>query len=445
MAMQRFSRRVGEASAGTGVLNDVLEANGIAIRDNEGRMRSVEAIFDDYADLLQRAESDQERLTLAVRAFDSEGATMVNMLRNGSQGLADMRQEANDLGVVLEEDLVRAAEDINDKFSILTLQIGTRFKNAVLEAANAVNRLSNQAQNGIDRINEWFESTRSPEDRMRGALGNYEFQSRNGLSTQSPNFFDRSSFNFGGDGEDPPAIVPPGNTRTIREQTDATRALIRELQFELDLVGMSEQEQEIAIAQRRAGADATQEQRAQIASLITARIAETEAIDRQTAAHAANEESMQYLGEMAYDGLMSIARGAESAEEALRGMALQLADAVAQAALFGQGPLSGLFGGGVFNTLFSGAVGMPMQLAEGGKVAGPGTSTSDSIPALLSDGEYVVNARAVSRPGVRQLLDRLNAMDFQLPRFAKGGFASLGDSIAHLSPMSENSPEFVRG
>ena len=34
-------------------------------------------------------------------------------------------------------------------------------------------------------------------------------------------------------------------------------------------------------------------------------------------------------------------------------------------------------------------------MAEGGEIVGPGTSTSDSIPALLSDGEFVMNAKAV--------------------------------------------------
>ena len=37
-----------------------------------------------------------------------------------------------------------------------------------------------------------------------------------------------------------------------------------------------------------------------------------------------------------------------------------------------------------------------VKLARGGRVSGPGTSTSDSIPAMLSNGEYVVNARATS-------------------------------------------------
>jgi hypothetical protein len=49
----------------------------------------------------------------------------------------------------------------------------------------------------------------------------------------------------------------------------------------------------------------------------------------------------------------------------------------------------------------------PVQRAAGGIVMGPGTATSDSIPALLSNGEYVVRASAVKALGVGTL-DKLN-------------------------------------
>lgn len=47
-----------------------------------------------------------------------------------------------------------------------------------------------------------------------------------------------------------------------------------------------------------------------------------------------------------------------------------------------------------------------VKLARGGRVSGPGTSTSDSIPAMLSNGEYVVNARATSM--FPELLESIN-------------------------------------
>ena len=54
--------------------------------------------------------------------------------------------------------------------------------------------------------------------------------------------------------------------------------------------------------------------------------------------------------------------------------------------------------------------------ANGGSISGPGTGTSDSILARLSNGEYVVNARATAMN--RGLLERINA---GLPAFAVGG------------------------
>jgi TP901 family phage tail tape measure protein len=46
--------------------------------------------------------------------------------------------------------------------------------------------------------------------------------------------------------------------------------------------------------------------------------------------------------------------------------------------------------------------------ASGGLISGPGTGTSDSIPAMLSDGEYVIKAAAAKKLG-RRFLDSVNA------------------------------------
>lgn len=65
--------------------------------------------------------------------------------------------------------------------------------------------------------------------------------------------------------------------------------------------------------------------------------------------------------------------------------------------------------------------------ASGGQIMGPGTSTSDSIPAMLSTGEYVINAAAVSRVGA-PLLDAINT-GRSFRRFAGGGAVAGGSSV----------------
>jgi TP901 family phage tail tape measure protein len=61
--------------------------------------------------------------------------------------------------------------------------------------------------------------------------------------------------------------------------------------------------------------------------------------------------------------------------------------------------------------------------ASGGRVWGAGTATSDSIPAMLSNGEYVIKAASVQKYG-QQIFDILNG-GF-VPAFAGGGLAAMG-------------------
>jgi tape measure domain-containing protein len=89
------------------------------------------------------------------------------------------------------------------------------------------------------------------------------------------------------------------------------------------------------------------------------------------------------------------------------------------------GWISSLFGGG-FGT--AGGFAAMLGLADGGHVSGPGTSTSDSIPAWLSDGEYVVNAKATRKH--RALLEALNSG--HTPHFAAGGAVG-GSNVSRLT------------
>ena len=61
-----------------------------------------------------------------------------------------------------------------------------------------------------------------------------------------------------------------------------------------------------------------------------------------------------------------------------------------------------------------------MDLRKGGASNGPGTGTSDSIPAMLSDGEFVMTAKAVRgagegdrREGARKMYEAMNKLETQ--------------------------------
>lgn len=132
MGLQRLTRRVGEAAQGQGDLVATLEQYGVAIRDANGRTRDTVDILSDLADVIQGAESDAERLRIAVKAFDSEAAGMVNLLREGSGALNDMRAEARELGLVLDDDLVTGASRLNTEMTKLNNVIRVNLQQGLL-------------------------------------------------------------------------------------------------------------------------------------------------------------------------------------------------------------------------------------------------------------------------------------------------------------------------
>ena len=73
---------------------------------------------------------------------------------------------------------------------------------------------------------------------------------------------------------------------------------------------------------------------------------------------------------------------------------------------------------GGFGSLIFRAKGGFVKAATGGAIYGAGTATSDSIPAMLSNGEYVIKAAAVKRLGV-PFLDALN--QGKTPGYSVGG------------------------
>lgn len=125
--------------------------------------------------------------------------------------------------------------------------------------------------------------------------------------------------------------------------------------------------------------------------------------------------------------------GAQSFGDAMKSILKQLIAQLIQAAIYATIVAACTGGGGGFAARWSKAFGK--GLATGGSVAGPGTGTSDSIPAMLSNGEYVLNAQAVDRLGV-PFLNGLNTG--RLRGFASGGLVGSGGVAGYKAERGSN-------
>ncbi|MBU9692173.1 phage tail length tape measure family protein [Burkholderia multivorans] len=91
-----------------------------------------------------------------------------------------------------------------------------------------------------------------------------------------------------------------------------------------------------------------------------------------------------------------------------------------------------------FGSFFSEG-GPVLHRASGGPISGPGTGTSDSIPAMLSNGEFVVNAASTKK--YRSLLESINSG--HMAHFATGGIAATLAPSPAASVASSERPHFT--
>jgi hypothetical protein len=115
VALQRFTRRVADAQANGGALADTLRNLNISMTDSQGQARTTEDMFRDFGIALTGMENPAERLRIAFQFLDTEGAALTQMFQRGKPSLDDYANSARQLGLILENDTVRALQNASGK------------------------------------------------------------------------------------------------------------------------------------------------------------------------------------------------------------------------------------------------------------------------------------------------------------------------------------------
>ena len=142
-AMVAFSKRVGEARSGTGTLITLLQKMDPALLANVQAARTVDEAFDIVIRRASVLGNTLDRNALLAAAFGrTVGPLMANLIRDGVESLDRLRQRAHDLGIVLDEALIRNAERAKDEMDTLGQVLSANVTRAVLGLAPALADLS---------------------------------------------------------------------------------------------------------------------------------------------------------------------------------------------------------------------------------------------------------------------------------------------------------------
>jgi hypothetical protein len=151
-SMQRLIRNVAEASKGTGEAKDAIKQLGLsATQFNKIPLDQKMLIL---ADKFSEVTDQSEQLRLAFKLFGREGTAIVNMLKGGSAGLQAMYDDAELLGLVMENKSAKGVEAANDAMTRL-FSIGkglaAQFTAAIAPAIKLVaDKMTDLSINSID-------------------------------------------------------------------------------------------------------------------------------------------------------------------------------------------------------------------------------------------------------------------------------------------------------
>jgi len=117
MALQRFTRRTAEAAMGTGEAKAAIKELGLNAQELNRMPLDKRMVV--LADAFSGVASESDRLRLAFKLFDSEGAALVNTLSGGGDALKEMLGEARMLGLTMSGSAAKGVEDTVDALTKL--------------------------------------------------------------------------------------------------------------------------------------------------------------------------------------------------------------------------------------------------------------------------------------------------------------------------------------
>jgi len=337
----------------------------------------------------------------------SAGERLVELLDQGQAGIRKTIDRAHELGIVLDDEVIRRAAEIDRRFNEIANTVGMNLKSAIVSAADSLadfidqfrsfeNQRNSSLQNRIREIgleqvalenkvlelrqqqrDVWGPMAQSEQRVIEQYIRDAEAQ-RAALREEEASILEILN------SRTPPAQRPTDRTWTpvtppstgggsgsgsrdssaaaAEREAEAVRRLIADLEYELQLVGATDLERATANALREAGASATEEQRAKIIALVAALHAEEEATRK--ASDAAME--LRDIGRDVLGGFISDLTAGKSAADALADAISNIANRLLNSgldALFGGGSGGG-FLDGFFKSIKPRAMGGPVMAGQ---------------------------------------------------------------------------------
>lgn len=113
--------------AASGTASNVEQFNklGVSVTNADGSLRSSEEVMWETLSALQSMDNETEKARLATELFGRSGTELLPLLNSESGSLEEMKQQAHDLGLVLDDELIDSGVSLTDTIDQMKRSFGS--------------------------------------------------------------------------------------------------------------------------------------------------------------------------------------------------------------------------------------------------------------------------------------------------------------------------------
>ena len=101
---------------------------GVSLYDANGHLKTATELLPEIANCMRSQETATQKSYIATTLFGKSGQGLIQMLEQGSEGLNELANDAEHLGIVLEDDVLDVAGEYDDAMNRLQTSLqGVQF------------------------------------------------------------------------------------------------------------------------------------------------------------------------------------------------------------------------------------------------------------------------------------------------------------------------------
>jgi hypothetical protein len=169
-------------TTGGGSAAEAFQRLGYDAETLRDKLRDPSALFSEIIGKLGQLDKAAQ-IRIADEVFGGTGGEkFVQLIGQGEAGIRDTIKAANDLGIVVDESLIKKADELDRKFQAVTTTVGTALKTAIVEAADALGDFidrfreveNRQQETIVTQLREAERNLKAAQDRLGGYGGFFD-------------------------------------------------------------------------------------------------------------------------------------------------------------------------------------------------------------------------------------------------------------------------------